>query len=123
MNAKPKILVQTMWDVTVVDVQEARLLESTQLEAMGQELYALVDQMNRKKMILDCGKVQFLASAAISVFLNLHKKVVAAKGTLIICGLRKELMQVFEIMKLTKLLQFAANEEEAFKKLGYAGKT
>jgi len=122
MSVKPKMLVQTIADVTMVDVQEVRLLESAQLDALGEELYRLVEQMNRKKLILDCGKVQFMASAAISVFLNLNKKVAAAKGTLFICGIRKELMQVFEIMRLTKLFQFVANEEEAFKRLGYAGK-
>jgi anti-anti-sigma factor len=75
--------------------------------------------MDVKKLILDFGKVQFLASAAIGVLMNLHKKSTAIKGTVIICSLRKELMKVFEIMKLTKVLKFAANEDEALVQLGY----
>lgn len=119
MSTTPKILVQRMWDVTVVDFQEARLLEAQQIEAIAKELYRLVDEMDVKKLILDFGKVQFLASAAIGVLMNLHKKSTAIKGTVIVCSLRKELMKVFEIMKLTKVLKFAANEDEALVQLGY----
>ena len=119
MSVAPKILIQTMWDVTVVDFQEARLLEAQQIEAIGRELYRLVDEMDRKKLILDFSKVQFLASAAIGILMTLHQKATAIKGTFIICGLRRELMKVFEIMKLTKVLRFAVNEDEALALLGY----
>ncbi len=119
MDVAPKTMIQTMWDVTVVDFQEARLLEAQQIEAIGRELYRLVDEMDRKKLILDFTKVQFLASAAIGMLMNLHKKTTAIKGTFVICSLRRELMKVFEIMKLTKVFKFAANEDEAFALLGY----
>jgi len=76
--------------------------------------------MDRKKLILDCTKVQFLASAAIGVFVNLQKKVAAIKGTLIICGLRQDLMRVFEITQLTKLFKFADDEGAALTFLGYS---
>jgi len=119
MAAGPGIVVQKMWDVTVVDFQEAKILEVQQLDAIGQELFRLVDDLDRRKIILDFSRVQFLASAAIGLVMNLHRKTTAVKGTLVLCGLRKELMKVFEIMKLTKVLQFAANEGEALKVFGY----
>ena len=119
MSVAPKIVVQKMWDVTIVDFQEARLLEAQQIDAIGRELYRLVDEMDRKKLVLDFSKVQFLASAAIGILATLHKKSTAIKGTFIICGLRRELMKVFEIMKLTKVFRFAANEDEALAQLGY----
>ncbi len=118
MGSTANVLIQKIGDVTIVTLQEARLLESHQLDALGQELYRLVDQMDRKKLIVDCTKVQFLASAAISVFINLQKKSSGIKGMLIICGLRKELMQVFEITKLTKLFKFAADEKAALQLIG-----
>jgi len=120
MSASANLLIQKMWDVTLVTLQEPRLLDSKQLENLGKELYRLVDELDRKKLVVDFTKVQFLASAAISVFLNLLKKSNAIKGTLILCGMRKELMQVFEITKLTKLFKFAADEKEALKLLGYS---
>lgn len=120
MGATPNMMIQRMADVTLVTIQEPRLLESHHLELLGEELYRLVDQMDRKKLVVDCTKVQFLASAAIGLFLNLQKKSSAIKGTLIICGLRKELMQVFEITKLTRIFKFAPDEKAALKQLGYS---
>ena len=86
---------------------------------MGKERYRLVDEMDRKKLIVDFSKVQFLASAAIGVVTQLHTKSKAIKGTFIICGLRKELMRVFEIMGLVKILKFAPDEKETLHLLGY----
>ena len=122
MNPTPKLLVQKILDVTTVDFQDVRLLDSMQIDAVGKELYRLVDEMDRRKLILDFSKVQFLASAAIGVIMALHKKVTALKGTLVLCGLRKDLMKVFEIMQLTKLLKFCADEREALAVFGYAGR-
>lgn len=116
---EPKILVQNMWDVTVVDFQEARLLDALQIEAIAKELYHLVDDLDRKKIVLDFSNVQFLASASISVLMQLHQKITKNKGTYVICGLKKELMKVFEIMKLTNTLKFAPDEKEALRLLGY----
>jgi len=118
MTRNTNLMIQKLRDVTVVTLQEPRLLESRELEALGEDLYRLVDEMDRKKLIVDCTKVQFLASAAISVFLGLQKKSTAIKGTLIICGLRKDLMQIFEITKLTKLFKFAPDEKAALQLLG-----
>jgi len=121
MAATANLMVQKLADITVVTIQEGRLLESQKLDALGEELYKLVDQMDRKKLVVDCEKVQFLASAAISVFINLQRKSAAIKGTLVICGMKKDLMQVFEITKLTKLFKFAPDENAALKLLGYVG--
>ena len=118
MSDAPKILIQKIGDVTVVDFNQVRLLEAQQIEAIGRELYQLVDQMHRQKLILDLSNVQFLASAAIGMLMNLHNKATAIKGTFVICGLRRELMRVFEIMKLTKVFKFAGSEDEALELLG-----
>jgi len=119
MSTTPQILIQKIWDVTVVDFHEVRLLEALQIDAVARELYQLVDDKDRKKLILDLSEVQFLASAAIGMLMTLHQKLTAINGTFVICGLRRELMRVFDIMKLTKVFKFAANEDEALALLGY----
>jgi len=111
-------MVQKFGDVTLVNIQEPRLLDNRDLDALAAQLYQLVEKMDRKKLIVDFSKVQFLASAAIGVVTSLHQKSVAIKGTLILCGIRKDIMRVFEITRLTKLLRFCADEKEAFAVFG-----
>lgn len=118
MSAPLQIMVQKVQDVTVVDFQDARLLETHLIDQLGEQLYRLVEKLDRKKLVLDFSKVQFLSSAAIGVLLNLHKKSLAIKGTLVLCGLKKDLMKVFEIMKLNKLFKIVPDEKEALSVFG-----
>ena len=122
MNPVSGIMVQKVLDVTIVDFQEVRLLDTKHIDTIAEQLYQLVDKMDRRKLILDFSKVQFLASSALSVLLNLHKKTKAIKGELVLCGLRKDLMKVFEITSLTKLFRFCADEKDALAAFGHAGR-
>lgn len=118
MAAAPRLIIQTIKDVTLVSFEEVSLLDSAQIEKLGGELYRLVEELNRKRMVLDMTKVKFLSSAALGVLINLRKKSAAIKGDFVICGLRKELMKVFEITNLTKLFTFSPGEKEALATYG-----
>jgi anti-sigma B factor antagonist len=118
MNRTPRVLIQRIADVTFVEFLDTRLVEGQQLESIGQELYRLVDEMDRKRLVLNFSRVQFLASAAIGILMKLHQKSAAIGGTCVICGMRKEIMKVFEIMKLTKVLKFAPSEKKALAMVG-----
>jgi anti-anti-sigma factor len=115
----PKLVTHAVSDVTIVRFDEPSILEAAMVERLGLELYRLVDQMNRTKLILDFSKVQFLASGAVGVVISLQKKVAAAKGKLVICALRRELTKVFQILKIEKLFTFCADEAAALKIFGF----
>jgi anti-anti-sigma factor len=116
----PKLIQRTVGDATVVTFREPSILEAAMIERLGTEMYQLVDQQHCRKLILDLTKVQFLASGAVGVIINLQKKMAAAKGRLVVCGLRKELMRVFQILKLEKLFTFCADEAAALQAFGLA---
>ncbi len=113
-----KLVVRTVSDAMIVSFDEPSILEAAMVERLGAELYRLVDEMGCKKLILDFTKVQFLASGAVGIVINLNKKIAAVKGRLVICGLRKELLKVFQILKIEKLFAFRADEQEALKVIG-----
>lgn len=118
MAGAARLLIHPFRDVTVVNFQDASILDAAVVEAIGQSLYDLVDNKNRKKIVLDFAKVQFLSSSALGILITLRKKAATIKGEVVICGLRKELMKVFEITNLTKLFTFAPNEEKALAHFG-----
>jgi anti-sigma B factor antagonist len=105
--------------VTIVDFQDARILDAVQIEEIGKELFRLVDDMDRKKLVLDFSKVRFLSSSTIGVLISLRKKTADIDGTLVICGLRSELMEIFKIMKIQKLFTFCADEQKAMHVFGF----
>jgi anti-sigma B factor antagonist len=118
MAAAARLLIHPIRDVVIVNFQDASLLDSGQLEAIGTELYDLVDNKNRRKLILDFAKVQFMSSSALGVLITLRKKATAIKGDVVICGLRKDLTRVFEITNLIKMFTFTPNEEAALAHFG-----
>jgi len=120
MNGTPKLHTRSIQDVTVVSFDEARLLDASQIQTIGNELYRLVDALSCRKLILDMSQVQFLSSGAVGVLINLRNKLAALKGQLAICGVRPELLKVFELMKLQKVFTFCRDEREALEKLGHA---
>ncbi len=113
-----KHLIQREMDITVVDLQDARILDVHHIESIGEQLFKLVDQMDRKKLVLDFSKVRLMGSAAIGTIISLDEKSKAIKGKLVLCGLRPDVMQIFAIMRLDKLLKFAPNLNDAKVKFG-----
>jgi anti-anti-sigma factor len=118
MTVQAKLLIQTIRDVVVVNLEDTSILDAAQVEAVAQGLYPLVDARACRKLILDFTKVKFLSSSALSILINLRNKSSAIKGTVVICGLRAELKKVFEITKLTKLFTFCADESAALAVFG-----
>ena len=103
---------------TVVTFGQPSVLDGLVIEAIGNELFALVDEKAKRRIILDFTSVKFLSSAMIGVFISTHRKAAAINGQVVLCGVRDEIMKVFKIMKLEKVFKFAENEEAALKILG-----
>jgi anti-sigma B factor antagonist len=102
-----------MRDVTVVNFADTSIMDTQQVQLLGQELYDLVDKQARRKIILDFDKIRFLSSSALSVLITLRKKADAIKARVVICSLRDELRKVFKITNLEKMFDFCDNEEQA----------
>jgi anti-sigma B factor antagonist len=118
MAAPAKILVNPIRDVTVVTFQDNSILDTTKIEAIGQELYELVEKKDRRKLVLDFSNVRFLSSSALGVLITLRNKADTVKGKVILCGLKKDLRKVFEITRLDKLFTFVTTEEKALAQFG-----
>lgn len=109
------LVISTYQGVTVVNFRDSSILDGVALEAINRELTPLIDRQARRKIILDFSEVRFLSSSMIGVLINLHKKSLAIKGKIVICGLRDDLMKVFKMAGLDKMLTFAPGETEAMK--------
>ena len=105
------LVISQIQDVTIVDFRNTSILDGGAVEAIAGQLYALVNEQARRKILLDFSAVRFLSSRLVGALLALHKKAQAIKGRFILCGLRPELHKVFKIMKLEKILEFADSEE------------
>ena len=117
-NMSTHFTVQPIETFTVVEFKTASLMDPMILEEIGQELYRLVDQEDRRRLILDFEKVQYLSSQAIGIVLTLNKKLSALKNSkFVLCGVGPKLLELLKITRLDRILTVKPTQKEAVKVL------
>lgn len=111
MAAPRRIKVTESGAVAIVRFNDQKILDEANIQEMGQELFALVEENGKKNLLLNFTGVEFLSSAALGKLITLDKKVKAHSGKLKLSNIRPEIYEVFAITKLNKL--FDIRDEEA----------
>ena len=110
--------VQPIEKFTVVEFKTPSLMDPLILEEIGKELYRLVDEEDKRRLILDFEKVQYLSSQAIGIVLTLNKKLAALKNSkFVLCGVGPKLMELLKITRLDRILTIKPSQREAVKVL------
>lgn len=113
MAVHRRLEVSELGDVTVVHFVDRKILDEANIQDLGQELFHLVEQDQRQKLLLNFQNVDFLSSAALGKLITLDKKVKAHNGVLKLCNIRPEIYEVFAITKLNKLFDIRDDEPTA----------
>jgi len=111
-----RIDIEEIGEVTVARFLDKKILDEANIDKIGSELFGLVDQDGRKKIILDFSLVEYLSSAALGKLITMHKKVAAAGGTCALCNIQKDILDVFKITQLHKVLTLCTDLDDALGK-------
>jgi anti-sigma B factor antagonist len=110
----PHFTVQTIDKATIVEFRTPSLMDPLDLQNIADHLYELVDNQDKRQMIMDFEKVQYLSSQAIGIVLNVNKKLNALKNSkLILCGVGPRLMELVRITRLDRVLTIKPTQKEA----------
>ena len=108
--------VQQVENFTVVEFQTRSLMDPAELEKIGAELYRLIDVEDRRRIILDFEKVQYISSQAIGIVMAMRKKLMALKHSrLVLCSVNGPLQTLLKITGLDKMLTVKPTQHEAMK--------
>jgi anti-sigma B factor antagonist len=105
--------IEEVGDVTVAKFVDKKILDEGNIQIIGNQLFSLVEEEGRQKIVLDFSNVEYLSSAALGKLITMDKKVKAAKGKLRLCSVRPDIYEVFAITKLNKLFDMRENQEQA----------
>lgn len=100
-------------DVTIARFVDKKILDEGNIQIIGNQLFSLVEDDGRLKIILDFSNVEYLSSAALGKLITMDKKVKTAKGKLRLCTVRPDIYEVFAITKLNKLFDMRDTLEQA----------
>jgi len=116
MSAQPRrrrLEVEDIGDVTVVNFVDRKILDEQNIQIIGEQLFSLVDESGRRKILLNFHNVEYLSSAALGKLITLNKKINAVGGKLVLCEIDPQIYEVFEITKLDKFFNIQKEEQAA----------
>jgi anti-sigma B factor antagonist len=110
---RQRLVVEDIGDIAVVSFVDKKILDEQNIQLIGDDLFRLVDELGRRKILLNFANVEFLSSAALGKLIRLHQKLQGVGGKLILCGISKGIMEIFELTKLDKMLTIMKDEQKA----------
>lgn len=112
-SAQRRLDIEEIGNVSIAKFVDKKILDETNIQIIGNQMFGLVDEDERKKIVLDFSNVEYLSSAALGKLITMEKKVKAAKGKLRLCCIRPEIYDVFEITRLNKIFDIRGTQEQA----------
>jgi anti-sigma B factor antagonist len=106
-----RLEVEDIGDIAVVNFVDKKILDEQNIQMIGDDLFRLVDELGRRKVLLNFANVEFMSSAALGKLITLHRKLQAVQGKLVLCKIAKEILDVFKITKLDRILTITADEQ------------
>ena len=105
--------VQKQDDVAIVSFVTSRILDQSNVQQLGEEFDALVDQFHLGKIVLNFENVSYMSSAVMGKLVALLKKVKGSGGRLKLCNIEASIYEIFEIMRFDKMFEIAQSVDEA----------
>lgn len=66
-----------------------------------------------RRLIVDFGRLDFISSAGMRVLLNAAKALMAQDGTLVLCSMKDEIEEVFQISGFSQIIPIKDSREAA----------
>ena len=90
-----------------IDTTTSSQLENTMGELMQNKVY---------KIVIDLGEVDYISSAGWGIFISEIKNIRKNKGDLKLVNMKPEVMEIFELLDFTNILEYYKSVDEAMKK-------
>lgn len=113
MTGYRRLDINEVGDVTVVRFRDRKIIDDMNIQELGQELFRLIENDDRRRLLLNFSAVDFLSSAALGKLITLEKKVKTHGGTMKLSNIRPEIYEVFAITKLDRLFDIKEDEADA----------
>jgi len=112
------IIIQRRGDVQIVEFITPNILDQLLIERIKEELVGVVEQSGLPRIIISFDNVKHVSSAMLGTLMAINKRTREAHGELRLAGINKQLMEVFKLTRLDKVLKIYPGVEEAMVKFG-----
>jgi anti-sigma B factor antagonist len=100
-------------DVCIVRFVLSQLRDDENIEQMGRELFALVEQYGSRKVVLSLAGVEYITSSVLGKMITLHRKLHRGHGMLVICEIPEHVAEILRSSRLLTYFNVADTREAA----------
>ena len=104
-------------DVTIVEFIDRNILDEGNIQAIGEELGAIIDAAPQPRLLISFANVDHLSSAALGTLITVNNKIKARGGRLVLANIDEQIFDVFRITRLDRLFQIRESTDLALKAL------
>jgi anti-sigma B factor antagonist len=97
--------VEQLGEVTLGRLVPREILEEEMIQALGEQLFGLVDSENCRRLVLNFAAVQKMTSPMLGKLRKLYDKMRAVEGRLAFCKIHPALQPGFDILQLPRALE------------------
>jgi anti-anti-sigma factor len=106
------LIVQAYDNIVLVQITKDRLLDMPVINAIGAEMIGLLERYPKPSIIIDMAPVAYLSSAMVGKLIGFYKAVIQAKGRLAIAGVRADIMPLFKVTQIDRLIRFYPDAQQ-----------
>ncbi len=99
--------------ITIARLTKPQLTEDENLEQLEQDLNALIETYQVRRLVLSLERLNYLTSSAIGKLISLHRRMQRVDGRLILCAAGDDVRQILDTAHLWTYFNVASNVEEA----------
>ncbi len=99
--------------VEIVRLTTERIINEPAIQALGQELLAVLDNRQRDRILVDFAAVRFMASSVLGVLVRLQKRCREVSVPLKFCNIAPEVMEIFKITRLNRVFDIYPTQADA----------
>ena len=112
----PSFHVEDRQGVLVVELDH-ETFSRVDVEQVGEHLHARIEPIACPKLVLDFEHVHFMSSAIVGEIVSLYHQIRKKAGELRLCGMSANVLEVFQLTRLNKILNIDATLDESLARL------
>ena len=93
-------------------------IASHETQEMRKYFEPIIEDINIQGIIINCEKVKYIDSAGLGLVVSIYRTLNMNKKQFAISAINENVMKIFELTKLNKILTFAEDDKSALEILG-----
>lgn len=105
-------------EVTVARFTVPRLTEEVNLEQVGHELFALIEQLDCRKLVVRLDDLDYVTSSGLGKLIALHRRMHRERGNVVFCAPQPAVSDILKTSKLNTYFQIKESLPSAVEAAG-----